>query len=60
MTFYKYINGNSLVDIAYELNIHHTTVSNLVNFYLEIIAEEVASRSVVLGGRNLDGSSKVV
>lgn len=57
---YKYINGISFVDTAYDLSISRNTASGIADLIREIICEYILESNNRLGGINRDGSPKVV
>lgn len=57
--FYKYLKGEEFSEIAYELNIHRNTASIWSDFLREAIAYYVEMNSVLLGGVDEEGRSKI-
>jgi hypothetical protein len=57
---YKYINGVSFVDIAFDLSLDRDTSSNVANLIREVICEYTSENNEMLGGINDDGTSRIV
>lgn len=57
---YKYVNGDEFLDIAYELSIDRDTASSWADLTREAICCYLQEHSILIGGVNSDGSSKIV
>ena len=58
--FYKYINGDEHIDVAYELSIDRHTSGFWASFVREALGMYMADHSEILGGYNEDGTRKIV